>query len=381
MQLLQWVHYKFRHGSIEPRKDLTQPSLDDQDAYMKSSFGSRYGSTSLQPPARDQEKSLAESEAKREGETSATISELFHGFLTIGTLGSESSINEPETPTFATTLENLTQQKAEVTENDLKLISYELEKFLEAETKEEGVHASSARDSNASSITLSGMQMEESEDEEYWTAAYPLKGYLFGSSTELPETTMEAKKERASLQELFDRTKITTDYKEKSETEEIEVKYKHKSAMGFMKNMIKKFHASSKRSSPSTGGDATDPVSIKKKLGEASDSLSTKKKPHKVLRMFHRRIHPECSIAARESVKSEKYEKKNNSSAGSGCNENMMLMSGDNGRFPDGAMAKEGTENCKKFMNFPQYRQSGSSSRRKGEHWIKTDAEYLVLEL
>ncbi|KAM2203734.1 hypothetical protein ACFX1S_023461 [Malus domestica] len=381
MQLLQWVHHKFRHGSIEPFKDLTignpfvclsaQPSLDDQDAYMKSSFGSRYRSTSLEPPARDREKSFSESEAKREEETSAIISELFPGFLTIGTLGSESGINEPETPTFGTTLENLTQQKAEVTENDLKLIRYELEKFLDAETKEEGVRVSSARDSHASSVTPNGKQMEESEDEEYWKdAACPLKGYLFGSSTELPET-MEAKKEKASLQELFDRTKITTDYKEKSESEETEVKYKHKSAMGFMKKMIKKFHASSK----SSGGDATDSVSIKKKCGEASDSLSTKKKPHKVLRMFHRTIHPESSIAAREVVKSEKYKKKKIFSADSGCNENMMLKGGDNRRFPEGPLVKEGTENCKKYMNFPQYRLNGSTYGTRAEHWIKTDAE------
>lgn len=121
--------------------------------------------------------------------------------------------------------------------------------------------------------------MEESKDEGQWKdAACPLNGYLFGFSTELPEPTTEAKKEKASLQELFDRTKFITDYKEKSESEETEVKHKHKSAMRFMKKMIKKFHASSE----SSGGGATEPVSIKKKRGEASDSLSTKKKPHKV---------------------------------------------------------------------------------------------------
>ncbi|XP_016649040.1 PREDICTED: uncharacterized protein LOC103330395 [Prunus mume] len=295
MQFLQWVHHKFRHGSIEPLKDLSigdpgiflsaQPSVDDQHSYMKSSFGSSYGSTSLEPPKRDQEKSFSESEANREEETSAIISELFHGFLTIGTFGSEPNINEPETPTFATTLENLTEQKTEVTQNDLKLISYELEKFLEAETKEEGVRASSARNSHASTITLNGKQMEESEDEEYWTTTVvcPLKEYLFGSSIELTDTRIEAKKEKTSLQELFDRTKMTTENcKQTSESVDIKSEHKHTSAMQFMKKIIKKLHASSKSSAPCTGGDVTDPVSTRKKFGEASDSVSTKKKPHKV---------------------------------------------------------------------------------------------------
>ncbi|PQP94473.1 protein LAZY 1 isoform X2 [Prunus yedoensis var. nudiflora] len=394
MQLLQWVHHKFRHGSIEPLKYLSigdpgiflsdQPSVDDQRSYMKSSFGSSYGSTSLEPPKRGQEKSFSESEANREEETSAIISELFHGFLTIGTLGSEPSINEPETPTFATTLENLSEQKTEVTQNDLKLISYELEKFLEAETKEEGVRASSARNSQASTITLNGKQMEESEDEEYWTTTVvcPLKEYLFGSSIELPDTRIEAKKEKTSLQELFDRTKMTTENcKETSESVDIKSEHKHTSAVQFMKKIIKKLHASSKSSAPCTGGDVTDPVSTRKKFGEASDSVSTKKKPHKILRMFHRRIHPESSTAAREFVEAEKYKDKNNSSAHGGRSENMMLMGRDNRRFPQGAMIKEGTEHCKKYMNLPQYRLSGSNFRRKGEHWIKTDADYLVLEL
>ncbi|CAB4305841.1 unnamed protein product [Prunus armeniaca] len=369
MKFLQWVHHKFRHGSIEPLKDLSigdpgiflsaQPSVDDQHSYMKSSFGSSYGSTSLEPPKRDQEKSFSESEANREEETSAIISELFHGFLTIGTLGSEPSINEPETPTFATTLENL-------------------KKFLEVETKEEGVLASSARNSHASTITLNGKQMEESEDEEYWTTTVvcPLKEYLFGSSIELTDTRIEAKKEKTSLQELFDRTKMTTENcKQTSESVDIKSEHKHTSAMQFMKKIIKKLHASSKSSAPCTGGDVTDPVSTRKKFGEASDSVSTKKKPHKILRMFHRRIHPESSTAAREFVDAEKYKDKNNSSAHGDCRENMMLMGRDNRRFPQGAMIKEGTEHCKKYMNLPQYRLSGSNFRRKGEHWIKTDAD------
>lgn len=159
----------------------------------------------------------------------------------------------------------------------MKLINYELERFLEAETRED---LSSARNSHVSSITLSGMQMEDSEDEEYCAATVvcPLQGYLLGSSVELPEMRTEAKKEKASLQELFDRTKVTENFER---SEEKDPKQKRKSAMDSMKKIIKKLYASSK-SSTSTSGHSNDPVSIMKKLGEASDSVSTKKKPHKV---------------------------------------------------------------------------------------------------
>ncbi|KAM5582041.1 protein LAZY 1 [Rosa sericea] len=386
MKLLQWVHQKFQHSSIEPLKDLSignpciclsaQPSDDDQDAYTKPTIRYRYGSTFLKPPRKDQKKSFSESEDRREEETSVIVSELFHGFLTIGTLGSETSANEPATPTFATPLENLTEKKTEVTENDLKLINYELERFLEAETRED---PSSARGSHVSSITISGMQMEDSEDEEYCAATMvcPLQGYLLGSSVELPEMRTEAKKEKASLQELFDRTKVTEKFER---SEEKDPKQKRKSAMGSMKNIIKKLYASSK-SSTSTSGHPNDPVSIMKKLGEASDSVSTKKKPHKVLRMFQRRIHPEGSIAEKEFIKSKKYKDKSNSSNIGGCNRNLILMGAENRRLPHESKFKEGTKQCKKYMDWPQYRLNGSDLRRNEEHWIKTDADYLVLEL
>ncbi|THG17678.1 hypothetical protein TEA_014787 [Camellia sinensis var. sinensis] len=63
-----------------------------------------------------------------EEESSVAISELFHGFLTIGTLGSDPVITDPSTPTFAISVENITEKETEVTENELKLINDELEK-------------------------------------------------------------------------------------------------------------------------------------------------------------------------------------------------------------------------------------------------------------
>ena len=181
-------------------------------------------------------------------------------------------------------MQNITNGRIQVTENDLKLINYELEKFLEAESKEEGSDESSARISNVSTITLGGKQMEGADEEDYWkTGVCPLQGYLFGSSIELPETRTEPKKEKASLAELFHRTKITTEgCTEKCASEEIPDKHKHKSAMHYMKKMIKKLHPSSKSSPHSASGDLPDSISTKKELGNAIDSVSSKKKLHKV---------------------------------------------------------------------------------------------------
>ncbi|KAL9380756.1 hypothetical protein Peur_026413 [Populus x canadensis] len=82
-----------------------------------------------------------------------------------------------------------------VTENDLKLVNNELVKFLEAE--EEGCNDSIARRSYVSTITLSGMQMQATNAEDFGkTVACPLQGYLFGSSIEHPETRFGAKKEK-----------------------------------------------------------------------------------------------------------------------------------------------------------------------------------------
>lgn len=241
---------------------------------MKPSFGSTHGSRSLNNPKPECEKCFSDSEAegeegKLEEQASTVISELFHGFLTIGTLGLEPILSEPLTPTFAMAQESKTESKTELTENDLKLINYELEKFLEAETKE-WCNESSGRNSQASIITLSGNPLDEDDNEDYEKMhVCPLQGYLLGSSIEQPETRKEVKKERTSLAGLFQRTKITNENKtEKNESGNMQAMKKHKPAMHLMKKILKKLHASSRSSVPSAGGDATDSTSYKNILHE-----------------------------------------------------------------------------------------------------------------
>lgn len=173
------------------------------------------------------------------------VSDLFHGFLAIGTLGS----NEPSTPTFGVSSENMTDEEAEVTKIDLKLINDELEKFLEAEAKDEGSIESPSRNSHVSIVTLCVKPMEASVVEESGKMMVcPLQGYLFGSSIELPETRLaEVKKEKASLDELFQRAKIADECAtlddEKGETQ---AKGTNKSAMHLVKKMLRKLQASSR---------------------------------------------------------------------------------------------------------------------------------------
>ncbi|CAL5411372.1 unnamed protein product [Camellia sinensis] len=294
--LLGWMHRKFRAN--EPLKDFSvgnsctclsgKPSLDDQQYYPKSNFGTK----SLGKAQRDNhlQKSFSSLEAARveaddfEEESSVAISELFHGFLTIGTLGSDPVITDPSTPTFATSFENITEKETEVTENELKLINDELEKVIGAEgdgcndssgrnshvSTRRNSYVSTGRSSNGSTITLSGKPLEGTETNGNGTTICPLQGYLFGSAIELPETTTVVKKEhRTSLGELFQRTKIAEEnYVAKSERGEKRTENEtDKSATHLMKKMLKKrmVHGSSRSCTTSTGGNV-DSASSETKL-------------------------------------------------------------------------------------------------------------------
>ncbi|KAJ0051503.1 hypothetical protein Pint_03027 [Pistacia integerrima] len=376
MKLLGWMHHKKRQNNIDPFKDFTignyctclstQSTLDDQDYYSKPTFGSRCGSRSSKQPKQDSENYISEIEAKGveanfDKETTDVISELFDGFLAIGTLGSENIISEPVTPTFATSVKNITEEKAEVTEYDLKLINDELEKFLEAEAEEGQSNESSRRDSYVSIVTLSEKPMEGASAEDYGKMIVcPLQGYLFGTSIELPETT-EVKKEKASLAELFHRTKIADEIStDKSGKGEMQAKKTHKSAKHLIKKMLKKLHGTSRSPTPSNSD---------------TGSVSTNKKIHKVIQMFHRKIHPENSIAEKGFIKSHTKKINRNPRDGSSVNGGLMHSDKNDKSFPQGSKSKEGTQYYMTNIKWPQYGLKGSASSGNREHWIKTDAD------
>ncbi|KAF1883800.1 hypothetical protein Lal_00012718, partial [Lupinus albus] len=274
--LLQWVHRKLRQNNDDPMKDFTLVAIFTNSLISLKTPISGNPSTCLivqpalqtkgsfscinQPSFLSQESysrfDYSIEEDKPQEETHAVISDIFKGFLTIGTLGAETVTNEPGTPTFCMPLENM---HAEVTENELKLISYELEKFLVAE-KEESYYESSKRNSNVSIATLSEnlKLINGSEAEDYGNRSLcPLQDYLLGSSIELKEKR-EVRKERVSLSELFNRTKTTVT------GDSTEVKKTHKSAIQIMKKMLKRVNGSSK--STNTSGDDAVFASTNKKL-------------------------------------------------------------------------------------------------------------------
>ncbi|KAE8650769.1 hypothetical protein Csa_017473 [Cucumis sativus] len=268
MKLLGWMHNKFWQSGIESVKDFTianpcmcltlQKPVDDEDIYLKPGFGF----TTVQSDSRNYEQSSLGVEANNVLEKCGDLSnssDIFHGFLTIGTLGSE-----PATPTFSLAFENMIELPDEVTEDDLKLINYELEKFLEAETKEDRCDQSPGRTSHASIITLAGKHMEETKDENDGKTTCPLQGYLFGSTIELPDKMIDMRKETPSSPELFQDTIAENEsFKLNIEKKKALVKHSNKSALTFVKKMLKKLCTSSHGSSTYDSGDSH---STKKKL-------------------------------------------------------------------------------------------------------------------
>ncbi|XP_041011916.1 protein LAZY 1-like [Juglans microcarpa x Juglans regia] len=395
MKLLGWMHRKFRQNSGDPLKDFVvgQPSLDDQQYLQKQNYG--YGNRPFKQAPKDHylRKSFTGQEAARveeedyEDESSAAMTELFHGFLAIGTLGTDQVSTDLSTPKFSISVDNITEKETEVTENDLKLINDELEKVLGAEVKDDGCnyssgrnsHVSTGRSSHGSTITLSGKPIEGSETNANGTTVCPLQGYLFGSAIELSETTattaaaaaVPKKEHRTSLGELFQMSKTAEEMcgtkcdREERRTE----KEADKSALHLMKKLLKKKMLHSSRSSTAAAGGSLDSASAETKL-------------HKILQMFHRKVHPENSAATLKSTKTQKTENKKkilyNGDYSSG---DQVLPDEDIISYSKRSLSKESMRRHKSQSNPLHFTLSSSDSNGNREHWIKTDADYLVLEL
>lgn len=216
-----------------------------------------------------------------EEETSAALSELFHGFLAIGTLGTEPVITDPSTPTFSISVQNIMEKETEVTENELKLINDELEKVLGADescnlssgrnsyvSTGRNSHVSTGRSSHGSTITIGGKPIESAENNGSGIVC-PLQGYLLGSAIEMPETTTAKKEHRISLGELFQKAKQTEENSglKPDKAEKKPDKDTDKSAVFLVKKMLKKkiLHASNRNATTASGG-TTDSTTAETKL-------------------------------------------------------------------------------------------------------------------
>ncbi|XP_071696011.1 protein LAZY 1-like [Rutidosis leptorrhynchoides] len=376
MKLLDWMHRKFRNG--EPLKDFStgnpciclmgQPSLDDFEYYPKSNYYAKPSNKSRENQIR---KSFACLEGAKtedehmEEESSEALTELFHGFLAIGTFGMDPVTSDPGTPTFATSVEYIMEKETEATENELQFINDELEKVLIVEGKEDDSSArnsyvSNGRSSQGSTITLSGKVLEAVSDNENGSVACPLQGYLFGSAVGLPETTAGKKEHRTSLGELFQKTKSADEnsgnkcnrvdaHKEK-ETDN------NKSAIQLMKKILKG----------------------KKGSGGTVDTNSADKKLPKILHMFHKKVHPDSTT--RSKIRSKDHTMNVTYMNEEPYNKRNQLVTGEDITIiPKRDSFKNNVNNIR--SNMPHATCGASDSNGNRECWIKSDADYLVLEL
>ncbi|KAG9131496.1 hypothetical protein Leryth_024959 [Lithospermum erythrorhizon] len=371
MKLLDWMHRKFRQTNSDEHKELSirQPPMDDlhylphpRDCRRSLARGQR--ESQLRRSFAGLETAIAEDKHLEE-EPADQNSELFHGFLAIGTFGTDSPTNVPSTPTFFISADAIAEKKTEATEDELKLINDELEKVLAAESNDDGwnfssgrnSHVSTGRSSHGSTITLSGKPRESADSNRSGTFL-PLQEYLLGSVTDFPETTVAKKDHRVSLGELFQKTKEENSGVNYDKGE----KRQDKSPVKLMKKMLKGKvpHPASRNSAANPGGTDIDATA------------SSDKMKQKILQMFHRKVHPERSTACHKSYKTTSDSKKTS-------NKVIRPSNGDIIMFPDGSFLEENTMNFKSQHCPPQCSLADLNNSKK-ECWINTDAEYLVLE-
>nr|GLL16425.1 protein LAZY 1-like [Ipomoea trifida] len=228
---------------------------------------------------------------------------VFHGFLAIGTLGGAgseaaaalfNSSTEPPTPTF--------EETTQITDQDLKLISKELEKFLEAE--------------------------EASEDAQ--------------SSKRSKEADHMAVKKEESEVDLQDEVVLNASHKKAGSS-------KAQFAKNLMKKMFKSLNYNSKSKTHAAANES---------------AASTKKKFPKVLKMFKKKVHPEKGAEKDDENRAIPVKGSTSDTA------NIWFRQ----------MISPQEHQDELIMRTCRGSSSGAFMENNG-HWIKTDADYLVLEL
>ncbi|KAL0381837.1 UNVERIFIED_CONTAM: hypothetical protein Sangu_0248000 [Sesamum angustifolium] len=306
MKLLAgWMHRKLKHNTTEPIKNSTLGNLsacvsvqtlsDEQNYYLEPT------KTLSHPQIIQKRCSNIHEASKVEGLCQEESFEPFE-FLSIGTFGMELLNTDPPTPTLPTPIEKLSDGRIEITEDDLNLINYELEKFIEAE-EIEVENDTSERSSQASIITLSYSKPIEgaagSEGHVHMVAC-PLQSYLFAASVEVAnymDKEVTYKKERTSLEELFKRNNIVHDdppMKKSCEGPEQKARTRNHVAH-FMKKVVKKFRSSS-----------TDDTST------ASGTKARKENLSKTLVKCSQEVYPEEEMSEKQYIKLAKANKKSN---------------------------------------------------------------------
>ncbi|XAR58296.1 hypothetical protein NMG60_11026742, partial [Bertholletia excelsa] len=367
------MHRKQRLNSSELCKEFTtgnsytcsstQSSLYEQEDYQKSTF-CLAGLMQLHGRSQNLGEFKTNSREEVHEDRSSVMTTLhFDSFLRIGTLGSEQNITELSTPTFPVNLQKVIEKGTEVKEYDLKLINDKLEKFLEAESKEMD-DESSKRSSNVSVIPMHSKKFEGVNHEENGYVVCPLKEYLFGSSVKPPASSMSEKEKRTSQGKLFNKNSVACGQATKDCLEE-EKHPKGTYNKHVIDKMLKKLCFSYRGPAASASG------------GASADPASTKRKLPKAIWKFHKKVHPEKSTEKEEFTEPCKFHIKEISP---------------NYAFNKGGPAPGNKYKCrspikatlkKEIIDIKPTHKGLSSSglTQKTEHWITTDANYLVLEL
>ncbi|KAI0492811.1 hypothetical protein KFK09_027087 [Dendrobium nobile] len=356
MKLLSWMHRKFRQNSSDTAgRDLAPVSAC---LYCLSGGSSPEERRPKLPPAILRQDVLPTVTEPPE----LTASILFDGLLHIGTFGSpiiipenEPPENEDEEMSSAIVNEIAEREILNTTDNELIAISVELEKVIAAESEKERrsgdrISSASARPSHAGSI---GKVSD----------VCPLQDFLFGSTVEAVE-----KGRRGSLGELFMRSRAA---------EERGGGGKREGMMLEDEGIVKAVPAPQELS-----------VEMKRLLecrGSIGDSCATAGKCHrtqtklqKILRIFQRKIHPENSLASKKFTKPAKHESKRHHKLRTDnkiCR-NPINDCGRQALFPKMADEKSSLSRVKESRAIVKNNSTGTR-----EKWIKTDADYLVLEL
>ncbi|KAL0906755.1 hypothetical protein M5K25_025274 [Dendrobium thyrsiflorum] len=243
------------------------------------------------------------------------------------------------------------------TDSELIAISVELEKVIAAESEKERRSGDRISSASAPRPSHAGSTGKVSD-------VCPLQDFLFGSTVEAVE-----KRRRGSLGELFMRSQAAEERGGGGKREGIMLEDE-----GILKAVPAREELSveMKRMLNFRG-------SIGDGCAAAGKCPRTQTKIQKILRIFQRKIHPENSIASKKFTKPAKHEiiKRDHKlrTDNKSCR-NPMNDCGRQALFPEKADERRSLSRVKESRAIVKNNSTGSR-----EKWIKTDADYLVLEL
>ncbi|GAB4847341.1 hypothetical protein Ancab_026398 [Ancistrocladus abbreviatus] len=322
----------------------------------------------------------------KEDELLEVSTEIFPGFLTIGTLSIDPVIAEPPTPKFVLPSEETTEENMDDRTYDLKFISNELEKLIKAEAEKMLSKESSWRHSQPTTKTGSkGIQGEEDENTYVEVKVFPLQGYLSGSF-DVAETKKDAER-KTPLQELSHIIRVTDGMNlDRRQTHNIK---KFKTPLCHVQKMLQQLRFSSKKFKATTEEAAVESVPAKTKFHKIGFNIKTSTAKNcwsrrtQIQQLLNKQLRHEKSTTAKDFNKFG-YKIKKNPSKCNHYNGYPIPQMDCKKSFSQEAM-KLGNQNHKggmqllkneiKRTNLKQETTGCSSNGPSREHWIITDAE------